>query len=57
MLESLAAVFRGIVYTMSGVHFLGISLWDYSVGLSVLALCIGAYRSFFGSGDSRGGDD
>ena len=56
MLETLASVLLGIVNTMSSIHFLGISLWDFSIGLSVLCLCISAYHSFFGSSGKSGGD-
>lgn len=47
MLNVFKRVFDGIVDTMSSIEFLGITLWDYSVGLSILALGIAVFLRFF----------
>lgn len=47
MLDTFRNVFDGIVNTMSGIHFFGLSLWDYSIGISILALSIAVFLRFF----------
>ena len=47
MLDIFSQIFQGIYSTMSDIKFLGISLWDYSIGLSVMALGIAVFLRLF----------
>lgn len=47
MLDVFSALFSGIVDTMSSIEFLGITLWQYSIGLSILALAIALFLRLF----------
>lgn len=47
MLDLFSKVFYGIVSAMSEIEFLGINLWQYSIGLSILALAIALFLRLF----------
>lgn len=50
MIDVFKAVFSGIVSTLSNIVVFGISLWDLSIGFTVLGISIAAFRSFFQAG-------
>lgn len=47
MLDVFRNVFDGIVNTMSDIRILGVTLWDFSIGISILALAIAVFLRFF----------
>lgn len=54
MIDVFKAVFGGIVSTLSSITILGVSLWDLSLGFTVLGIAIASLRSLFHAGS--GGD-
>jgi len=46
-LSVFTSLFAGIVDTMKNISFMGITLFDFSIGLSVLALAIAVFLRLF----------
>lgn len=51
-LSVFSRIFDGIITTMFNIQFLGISLFEYSCGLSFIALGIAVFQKFF-AGDHK----
>lgn len=46
-LDTFASIFSGIINTMNNISFMGLTLFQYSIGLSVLALGIFVFQRLF----------